>query len=104
LHRDVALLSDTHLKHHERFNTFIGLTSSGRIGGTAVELRSIPHNNRELALFASIGATGICIPIRKSEMVLAALFKPPGHAWNDADITQLLSFRHKSLLAGDLNA
>jgi hypothetical protein len=27
-----------------------------------------------------------------------------GHAWNDADITKLLRFRYKSLLAGDLNA
>jgi hypothetical protein len=30
--------------------------------------------------------------------------KSPGHAWNDADIIELLSVRQKSLLAGDLNA
>jgi hypothetical protein len=28
----------------------------------------------------------------------------PGRAWSDADITELLSFRSKSFLAGDLNA
>jgi hypothetical protein len=37
-------------------------------------------------------------------VLLAAICKSPGHAWNDADIIELLSFRHKSLLAGDLNA
>jgi hypothetical protein len=36
-------------------------------------------------------------------MLLAAVYKPPAHAWSDADI-ELLSFRHKSLLAGDKNA
>jgi hypothetical protein len=29
---------------------------------------------------------------------------PPGKAWSDADITELLSVRRKSILAGDLNA
>jgi hypothetical protein len=28
----------------------------------------------------------------------------PGHSWNDIDITELLRFRCKSILAGDLNA
>jgi hypothetical protein len=37
-------------------------------------------------------------------VLLAAVYKLPGHAWNDADIIQLLSFRRKLLLAGDLNA
>jgi hypothetical protein len=37
-------------------------------------------------------------------VLLAAVCKSPGHAWNDADITELLSFRHKSLPAGNLNA
>jgi hypothetical protein len=35
-------------------------------------------------------------------MILAAVYKSPGPAWIDADITELLSFRHKALLAGDL--
>jgi hypothetical protein len=37
-------------------------------------------------------------------VLLAAVFKSPGRAWSDADITVLLSFRLKSILAGDLNA
>jgi hypothetical protein len=37
-------------------------------------------------------------------VLLAALCKSPGHTWNGIDITELLNFRHKSLVAGDLNA
>jgi hypothetical protein len=36
-------------------------------------------------------------------MLLAAVYKSPGRAWSGADITGLLSFRPKSILAGDLN-
>jgi hypothetical protein len=53
---------------------------------------------------ASVEATGVYIPIGNSEVLLQAVCKSPGHAWSDADITDLLSFIHKSLLAGDLNA
>jgi hypothetical protein len=35
--------------------------------------------------------------------LLAAVYKSPGSAWSNADITELLSFRRKSILAGDLN-
>jgi hypothetical protein len=45
--------------------------------------------------------TGICIPTVNSEVRLAAVYKSPG---SDADIIELLSFRLKSILAGDLNA
>jgi hypothetical protein len=58
----------------------------------------------DLRPLVSIEATGICIPIGNGEVLLAAVYKTPGHAWNDTDITELLSFRHKALLAGDLNA
>jgi hypothetical protein len=37
-------------------------------------------------------------------VLLAAVYKSPGRARYDADITELLSFRPKSILAGDLNA
>ncbi|PNF38110.1 hypothetical protein B7P43_G15356, partial [Cryptotermes secundus] len=40
----------------------------------------------------------------ESEVLLAAVYKSPGRAWSDANITELLSFRRKSILAGDLNA
>jgi hypothetical protein len=36
-------------------------------------------------------ATGVCIPIGYREVLLAAVYKSPGHAWNDSDITELLS-------------
>jgi hypothetical protein len=36
--------------------------------------------------------------------MLAAVYNSPGRAWSDADIIELLNFRHKSVLAGDLNA
>jgi hypothetical protein len=51
-----------------------------------------------------VEATGVCILIGYSEIPLAAVCKLLGHAWNNADIIKLLSFRHKSLLAGNLNA
>jgi hypothetical protein len=66
--------------------------------------KGIPHNYVELPPLVSVVATRVCIPIGNSEMLLAAVCKSPGHAWNDTDITKLLSFRHKSILAGDLNA
>jgi hypothetical protein len=75
----------------------------GRKGGTVVAVREgIPHNHVDLSLLVIIEATGVCIPIGNSEVLLAAVCKSPGHVWNDADITELLSFRCKSLLAGDL--
>jgi hypothetical protein len=37
-------------------------------------------------------------------MLLAAVYKSPGRAWSDADITGLFSFRPKAILAGDVNA
>jgi hypothetical protein len=37
-------------------------------------------------------------------VLVAAVHRSPGHAWNDADIADLLSFRHKLPLARDLNA
>jgi hypothetical protein len=48
---------------------------------------------------------GVCIAIGKSEILLAAVYKSSGHTWSDADIiTELLSFRNKCILAGELNA
>jgi hypothetical protein len=102
----------TYLNPHERF--FIlnyhfcrADRFPGRQGETAVAVRKgIPHNLADLPLLVSIEATGICIPIGKSEVLFAAVYwyKSPGHAWHDTDITQLLSFTHKALLAEDLNA
>jgi hypothetical protein len=110
IHIDVALLSETHLKPHERFfitNYHFYWTDRfpGRKGGTAVTVRKgIPHNHVRVYLppFVSIEVTGVCISIGNSEVLLTAVCKLPGHAWNDVNITELLGFGHKSLLA-DLN-
>jgi hypothetical protein len=51
-----------------------------------------------------IEATGACIQIDNSEILLAGVYKSLGRAWIDANITELLRFRHKSILVGDLNA
>jgi hypothetical protein len=110
LHVDVALYSETHLKPHERFlipNYHFYRTDPhpGRKGGTAVAVRKgIPHHLVDLPPLVSVEATGICIPIGNSEILLAAVYKSPGRDWSDADITELLSFGRKSILAGDLNA
>jgi exonuclease III len=110
LHIDVALLSETHLKPHERFfipnyHLYRIDRFPGRKGGTAVAVRKgIPYNHVDLPPLVSTEATGVCIPIGNSEILLAAVYKPPGRAWSDADIIELLSFRRKAILAGDLNA
>jgi hypothetical protein len=58
----------------------------------------------DLPPLVSLEATGVCIPIGNSEVLLAAVQKSPGRAWSDADVTKHLSLRPKSILAGDLKA
>jgi hypothetical protein len=58
----------------------------------------------DLPPLVSVEATGVCIPTDNQEILLAAVYKSPGRTWNDADITELLRFRHKCILAGNLNA
>jgi hypothetical protein len=61
----------------------------GRKGGTAVAVRKgLPHNLVDLPSLVSVEATGVCIPLGNSEILLAAVYKSPGRAWNDADITE----------------
>jgi hypothetical protein len=108
LHVDEALFSETYLKPHERSfipNSHFHRTDRypGRKGGTAIAVRKgIPHNHVDLPPLVSVEATGFCIPVGNSEVLLAAFYKSPSRAWSDIDITELLSFRPKSILAGDL--
>jgi hypothetical protein len=110
LHIDVALLSETYLKPHERYfipNYRVYRTDyfPGRKGGTAVAVsKGFPHKYVELPPLVSVEATRACIPIDNSGILRAAVYESPGCAWIDADIIELLSFRLKSILAGDLNA
>jgi hypothetical protein len=94
LHVDVALFSETHLKPHERFiipNFHFYRTDryQGRKG--------IPRNHVDLPPRVTVEATGVCITVGNSEALLAAVYKSPGRAWSDADITELLSFRFESI-------
>jgi hypothetical protein len=106
----VALFSETHPKPHERYfipNYHFYRTDRypGNKGGTAaVVSKGIPHSQVDLPPLVSVEATGVCIPIGNSEVLLVAVYKSPGRAWSDADIMELLSFRPKSILACDLNA
>jgi hypothetical protein len=46
----------------------------------------------------------VCKPTGNSELLLAAIYKSPGRAWSNADITELLIIRPKYILADDLKA
>jgi hypothetical protein len=82
----VALLSDTHLKPLERcsipnYNFYRTNLFPGREGGTAVAVRKgITHYHVDLPPLVSVEATGICIPIGNSELVLVDVHKSPGRA------------------------
>jgi hypothetical protein len=99
----VTLLSQTQLKPHDRvyipnYHFYRTDRFLGREGGTAVTVRkNIPH-------LVSVEATGVCIFIGNSEVLLAAVYETGGRAWGDSDIIVLLSFRRKYILEGDLNA
>jgi exonuclease III len=103
LHLDVALFSETHLEPHERFfipNYLLYRTYCypGRKGGTSVAVRpAVPHNHVDLPHLFSVEATEVCITIGNNEVLLAAVYKSPGRVWSNADITELLSFRRKSI-------
>jgi hypothetical protein len=69
---------------------------------TAVK-KGVPHNYVDLTSLISVEATGVCIPIGNREILLAAVYNSQGRTWSDADIAELLSLRHKCILACDLN-
>jgi hypothetical protein len=53
----------------------------GRKGITAVAVRKgIFHNHVDLPPLVSVEATGVCIPIGNSEVLLKAVYKSPGRA------------------------
>jgi hypothetical protein len=52
---------------------------------TAVTVRKgIPHNHVDLSPLLSIEVTEVCIQTGNSQALLAAVYKSPGHAGNDA--------------------
>jgi hypothetical protein len=93
LYIDMALLSETHLKTHERlfipnYHFYLNDSFPARKGN--------PHNNVEMCPLFSIEATAVRIPIGNSEVLPVAS--------NNRDIIEFLSIRHKSILAVDMNA
>jgi hypothetical protein len=105
----MVLFLETHLKPHTRFcipnyDFYWTDHEDWHKGETAVAVKkSIPHTCVNLPSLLSVEATGVCIPIGNTEMFLAAVHKSPQRLWSDTDITELLSFRNKTILAGDLN-
>jgi hypothetical protein len=96
LHVNVALFSEI----YERFfipNYHFCRTDSypGRKGGTVAVRKGIPHNYVGLPPLVSVEVTGVCMPIGKREILFPAVYKSPGRAWSDADITELLSFSRR---------
>jgi hypothetical protein len=64
------------------------------MGKTAIAVRKgIPNNRVDLPSLVSVEATGVCIPIGNSEVLVTAVDKSLGCAWSDVDIIELLSFR-----------
>jgi hypothetical protein len=106
---DVALFSETQLKPHMRFyiqsyDIYRTDRHDGEKNGTAVEVkRGVPQTWADLAPCLSAEATGVCIPILNTEMLLAAVYISPERLWSDTDITERLGFRNKCMLAGDLS-
>jgi exonuclease III len=98
---DVALLSETHLKPHERFSVinyhFYRNDRHPVIkGGTAIAVKKgVPHRYVDLPPLISIEATGVCIPIVNTEILLAAVYRSPVSDWADTDIIELLSLKEK---------
>jgi hypothetical protein len=88
----------------QNYHIYRTISLPDRRGGIAIAVRKgISQNHVDLPALVSVEATRVFIPIDNSEMLIATLYKSPGHAWIDADVIELLSFRHRSILVGDLN-
>jgi hypothetical protein len=80
LHIDVASFSETHLKPHEWFYIpnyhFYQIDRHSETkGGTDIAVRKgIPHKHVDLPPLVSVEATGVCIPIGNTEILLAAVY------------------------------
>jgi hypothetical protein len=100
------MFSETHLKPHIRFCILnYHFYRTDREGGTAVAVRKgIPHTCVDLLPLLSVTTTGVCIPTGNTEMFVSVVYKSLQKLWCDTNITELLGFRNKSILAGDLNA
>jgi hypothetical protein len=46
----------------------------------------------------------VYIPICSSAVLLETVYTSPGQTWSDEGINELVSFKNKTRLAGDMNA
>jgi hypothetical protein len=90
---DVVLLSEIYLKLHEKFfiPDYLFYRTDRfpvRKGGTAFAVRKgIHHNHVYLPPLVSIETIGVCTPIANTDVLLTAVYKTPGNARNETDIT-----------------
>jgi hypothetical protein len=76
-----------HLKPHERFfisnyHFYRTVRYPGRKGGTAVAERTdIPHSHVDLPQLVLVEATGVCIHVGSSAVLLSTVYKSPGRVW-----------------------
>jgi hypothetical protein len=47
------------------------------------------HTSVKLLPLLSAETTGVCMPIGKTEMLPAAVYKSPQRIWSDRDVTEL---------------
>jgi hypothetical protein len=98
----VALLLESYIKPHEKFfipNYDVHQTDRfpGLKGRHAVAVRKgVTHNHVHLPPLLVTEPSGICVPIRNIEVLLAAVYKLGG-AWSDADVINLRNLRNTSL-------
>jgi hypothetical protein len=84
---------------------FIGPTASrAENAELPLQLEKASLTHVDLPARVLVEGTGNCIPIVNSELMLAAVYKSPGCARNDASIIELVDLQNNSFLAGDLNA
>jgi hypothetical protein len=88
IHVDVALFSETNLKPYVRFQL------------PNYDIYRTCREDRQLRKASVTHAQ----PFGKTEIYIATVYKSPQKLWIDTDIAELLGFRNKSILAGDLNA
>jgi hypothetical protein len=88
-----SALRDTSQTPREVLYSKLSLPRKERQTAAAVR-KGIPHKHVHayLSPLLSIEATRVCITIGKSEVLLPAVCKSPGHARNNAVISELLSF------------
>jgi len=59
----------------------------------------LPHNCVDLPPVISVETAGVHVPVWKSEILFAAIYKSPCRTGRNANVVELLGFRNKCVLA-----